>query len=255
MTDGGHTVAYDGGCRGDTDNFLDTLARLSGNRRPVIDLWLVSHPHGDHYGVLLETMKRARTGFDKFPLPEVRCVAYCPMPEIIGEYEPWCADQIVEFNRAMADCPWPLRVIREGDVFTFDRLTFTCLLTPDETEKNNAFNNASCVFRVTERAPAGGDAFSMILLGDLGVEGSRRLMQKHAGDLAADAVQVSHHGQKGCTFDVYRAISPKMAFWPTPDWLWNSEGSELSTVNTRACLDALGAKVFWPLDENIVLTV
>ena len=63
--------------------------------------------------------------------------------------------------------------------------------------------------------------FSLIILGDLGAEGGRRLLEK-GYDLKADAVQMAHHGQNGVEEDVYQAIQPKWAFWPTPDWLWQN---------------------------------
>ena len=63
--------------------------------------------------------------------------------------------------------------------------------------------------------------FSLLILGDLAVEGGRRLLMK-GYDLRADAVQMAHHGQSGVEKNVYQAISPKWAFWPTPDWLWQN---------------------------------
>lgn len=247
-TEDGHIIAFDGGCRGDVDNSLEELKKLCGEEEPHIDLWLISHPHGDHYGTLrMITYK----GMDGEYMPEIKCLAYYPLPDSFGKTEEWCEEQMIEFNKVVMDNPCPKYHLTENSVFTFGNLKIECLLVTDENETVNAFNNASCVFKMTE--DIGDKQFTMMLLGDLGVEGSKRLLAAHKDDIKSIAVQVSHHGQKGCTRDVYEAIKPRYAFWFTPDWLWNSEGSELSTVNTRKWLEEIGAEAIVPQTENIIL--
>ena len=105
--------------------------------------------------------------------------------------------------------------IEEGQVFQLGSMRVEVLSGANPDLLNEPFNNQSCVFRVSE------EDFSLIILGDLGAEGGRRLLEK-GYDLKADAVQMAHHGQNGVEEDVYQAIQPKWAFWPTPDWLWQN---------------------------------
>lgn len=246
-TDDGHIIAYDGGCRGDTETLLDSLELLTGSRTHMIDLWLISHPHGDHFGPFVQLVRRTNEGQE---MPSAGLVAYYPVPDTFGFDETWCKDQLIEFNKAARECPWPKMRLMPGNVFYFGNVTVECLLVTDESEKNNPFNNASCVFKITEKRDGGHD-FSLMLLGDLGVEGGERLLKCDLSVLKADAVQMSHHGQKGCTKAVYEAIHPRYAFWFTPDWLWNSEGSELSTVNNRKWINDMGAESFLPTDKSL----
>ena len=103
----------------------------------------------------------------------------------------------------------------KGQVFQLGSMRVEVLSGANPDLLNEPFNNQSCVFRVSE------EDFSLIILGDLGAEGGRRLLEK-GYDLKADAVQMAHHGQNGVEEDVYQAIQPKWAFWPTPDWLWQN---------------------------------
>ncbi len=247
-TDDGHVIAFDGGCRDDTDNMLDALEKLTGDRCADIDLWLISHPHGDHYGTFTTINRRTKEG-EK--MPAAKMVAYYPLSNEYGTREAWCSEQMVEFNGIMAECPWPRMSLEKGVTFGFGNLTIETLLVSDPTETRNAFNNASCVFRLTEKRE-GKEDFTMILLGDLGVEGSWRLLAGNPPEkLKADAVQVAHHGQRGCPKAVYEAISPKYSFWATPDWLWDRNDGELSTVSTRSWFEAMGTEMFVPTDKNL----
>ena len=49
----GHFIVHDGG-QTETDyaNFVSYLQELAGNTTPIIDAWIISHGHVDHYGML-----------------------------------------------------------------------------------------------------------------------------------------------------------------------------------------------------------
>ena len=48
----GHFIVQDGGTGCETGYFLDYICALAGGETPIIDGWLVTHPHRDHTGVL-----------------------------------------------------------------------------------------------------------------------------------------------------------------------------------------------------------
>ena len=98
--------------------------------------------------------------------------------------------------------------------------SFEVLLTPDTSVEDNKGNNATTVIRLQLGEK------SILLLGDLGAEGSLRLLEKHGQKLKSDLCQVSHHGQRGCTREVYAAIAPEGCIWTAPDWLWDKAKDE-----------------------------
>ncbi len=52
VTENGKLVVIDGGCPNDTEDFLALLEENAGGKKPVVELWIITHPHGDHDGVL-----------------------------------------------------------------------------------------------------------------------------------------------------------------------------------------------------------
>ena len=90
---------------------------------------------------------------------------------------------------------------------------------------------------------------SILFLGDLGVEGGRRVMEKVSADkLKADYLQMAHHGQNGVDRAFYERVNPTVCLWPTPDWLWNNNQGKgddtgpYNTISTRAWVHEMGVK-------------
>ena len=51
VTENKRLIVVDGGCPNDTEDFLALLEETAGGK-PVVDLWIITHPHSDHHGVL-----------------------------------------------------------------------------------------------------------------------------------------------------------------------------------------------------------
>ncbi len=54
VTEGGKLIVIDGGNVCDAESFLELLESCSPSGRAEVELWIVTHPHGDHYGALGE---------------------------------------------------------------------------------------------------------------------------------------------------------------------------------------------------------
>ncbi|MBE6608707.1 MAG: MBL fold metallo-hydrolase [Ruminococcaceae bacterium] len=52
VTENGKLIVIDGGCPNDTEDFLALLEENAGGKKPTVELWIITHPHGDHDGVL-----------------------------------------------------------------------------------------------------------------------------------------------------------------------------------------------------------
>ena len=95
---------------------------------------------------------------------------------------------------------------------------------------------------------------SILFLGDMSSEGGKRLLQYEKDDLKADIVQMAHHGQAGVDEDVYKAISPSIALWPTPKWLYNqSDDSQYRINETKGWMNKLGTRSYVVLSSGFVL--
>lgn len=249
VTEDKHLIVVDGGCTGDTEGFLARLKKTAAEYgcEYKIDLWLLTHPHDDHYGVFRRFSEMNRMG--RADLPAVTRFTYFPLPDSFGISEhPSLGFELPEINAELAVTKIPLYEFKKGDKFEFGALTIDIMRVSNPNITHNTFNNASCVIRFTEKR-AGKPDFSWIILGDLGIEGGRELVNMYPGGLKADAVQMAHHGQNGVERPVYEAIAPRFAFWTTPDWLWTNTlpGQEpgkgpWATLTVRKWMEELGTE-------------
>ena len=67
---------------------------------------------------------------------------------------------------------------------------------------------------------------TLLILGDTGIKSSEKLIQNQRGKLKCDIIQMSHHGQRGATKELYEIANPSICLWPTPKWLWNNDSGQ-----------------------------
>lgn len=58
-TAAGRFIVVDGGYGRDAGPLISLMQRASGKSRPEVALWLITHPHGDHAGVLTRALSEA----------------------------------------------------------------------------------------------------------------------------------------------------------------------------------------------------
>ena len=140
-----------------------------------------------------------------------------------------------------------------GTEFIVDGVKIEVLRVANPAMHNNFGNNQSCVFKISDSKR------SFIFLGDLGIEGGKELLaSKYASKLKSDYCQMAHHGQNGCTRDVYEAIAPKVCLWPAPAWLWDNDNGggkgsgPWATLTVRGWMEELGVKTNYTEKDGIV---
>lgn len=208
----GNLIVIDGGGRAEAKNLTDTLVKLGGGE-PTVDLWLLTHPHADHVGALLEIFSKPN------PLKVKRIYSRFLPHRFYEAYDPAkCVDVVTpEFERLAADNQKICVSFERGQVLTAGSVRITVLRVPDTSITEDAVNNSSVVFRVDAEGQR------ILFVGDLGEEAGERVMEEvTAGELAADFVQMAHHGQNGVKKSFYEAVGPRACLWNTPVWLWNN---------------------------------
>lgn len=233
----GKVIVIDGGYRTDAEKLLANLRQMTGAEVPHVDAWFLSHAHNDHIDAFMELLDHHA---DSFSLGTV--FFHFPSVQFIKRGEPGEAHTVQEFYDRLPQFADKICIVSEGDRYTVGEAVFDILYTADPAFPMNTVNNSSTVFRMN----LGGK--TVLFLGDLGVEGGRKLLSQYGENLKSDYVQMAHHGQNGVEESVYQAIAPTGCLWNTPQWLWDNDVGKgfnthiFKTVYTRGWMEKLGVK-------------
>lgn len=229
-TEDGKVIVIDGGHKTETDYFVEYLKAATGQRKPHIDAWFLSHPHDDHCEVFLEVAEhRSCVSFDK---------VYANFPEasFYDGYDEWCVAIITEFDRLKPAFSDKVAELREGDVFRIGAAQFSVFYTFNPEWHGG--NDGSTIMRMD----LGGT--SVMFTGDATVKSGNYVVEKYAdsGLLRCDYCKMAHHGQDGVDRNFYEAVAPEVCIWPTPTWVYENVNGNLHTFETRAWVEELGVK-------------
>ena len=239
QTKGGKVIVVDGGFPKDAGYLRGFIAAL-GN---TVDAWFISHPHDDHAGALCELLKAPRDLNIK--------VIYTSMNDYdwYTKVEPDSLAFFKEFFQVLHNSGVKVVDVQLGAVMDIDGAKCKVIGVKNPEITNNAYNESSMVVKISDSKK------SVLFLGDLGVEGGKKLVAgKYAKDLPSDYVQMAHHGQNGVDENCYKAIKPKYCLWPTPLWVWTNYSGKgtLATLEVRKWIDELGVKQNYPSYKGLV---
>lgn len=238
----GEVLVIDGGAKGNGEELGRVIQKVGGK----VDLWLITHPHKDHHDAVIEVISAQEVQYEKIGSSFLS--------------DQWAGDhtnkeELYTWNAFVPKLGKKLFEIQENTEFVLGSLKVEILAGSNPDIEENKFNNQSCVFKIRE------DDFSLLILGDLGIEGGERLQEKVPEKLQCTAVQMAHHGQQGVAEALYQKIRPKYAFWPTPLWLWENrrflgrgeigEGS-FKTPENAEWMKKLGAKNIFSFENTTV---
>lgn len=236
----GRIIAIDGGHREDARYFVDYLKKLTGEERPRIDAWFLTHSHKDHVSAFFEVVQNMS---DEVEIGKV----YYNFPSVqflLRGHDRNAAKTAEEFYGLLPLFADKICIVSSGDTYEIGEAKIEILYTTDPEITSNATNNSSTVFKMT----LGGK--TALFLGDCGVQAGDKILAKYAGTdmLDCDICQMAHHGQQGVTKEFYEAVRPEICLWCTPKWLWENDAGKgfnthvFKTVEVREWMEELGVK-------------
>lgn len=177
-----HVVLVDTGMNG-----TNTIKKLQGVGVTTIDALIISHDHGDHYGLTKKII-------EKFKVLHV----YLPPQDGVRKYQKTCAkrmDDLAEYCRKLKGHETPTTFYKVGDRITAGTMRFDCIFQANaadlpEHESHHFINNMSAVIKATC------GAWTTLLAGDLSADGIRQMLAKGI-NVACDIFKILWHGDRG----------------------------------------------------------
>lgn len=154
-----------------------------------LDYVFISHGDADHRNGVEQLLERQEQGV------KVNCLVL-PEKNVWDEGLEELAGKAVEQGTKVV-------ILKQGDKIEAEGLVVTCLL-PERNYAGEKGNEASMVLDIRY------GYFDMLLTGDLGAEGERRLAQNHEKDY--DVLKVAHHGSDFSSDEEFlSAVKPEVA--------------------------------------------
>ncbi|MDP8234837.1 MAG: ComEC/Rec2 family competence protein [Candidatus Erginobacter occultus] len=217
----GTAILVDGG-RIWTYPFLIDYLKNAGVEK--IDLLVLSHPHGDHFGGLIKVLK-------EFPV----AVILDSGKDDTGEHY----QRFLETVKSRTEVDFKLA--RAGDRFTFGEVKM--LVIHPSSRLPATVNNSSIIFKLTY-----GDS-DFLFTGDAEMEAEAEAMSR-GFNLRSEVLKVGHHGSRTSTGPAFLSrASPRWAVIPAGEN--NSYGHPHPEVTRR--LKMRGTKIYQTGTEGTVL--
>ncbi len=181
--------------------------------KPVIAQWIVTHPHGDHFGTFVRLM--AERG-ERIVLSSV-AYNWCTR-DMAGGFS-----DLTGFEKMTASFTEETQIItpHAGWTFAYPGVRFHVLFAAEDLYPTpyRDINNSSLVLRMD--VEQSGERY--LWLGDCSGAASAYICQKYTPEtLRCSYLQVGHHGYWGGSELLYRTVNPTVLFWPCPDF-WYQE--------------------------------
>lgn len=204
--------------------------------KPHIKGWMFTHAHQDHIGCFMEFIEKYHNDV------EIDSLYYNFQPTnhkfALGSWKKKSSDlaTIKQFYKIIDKYSeyFNIHTLKTNEQFFINELEINVLYTADDLYPTKAsFNDYSAVVKIKCNDT------EILFLGDAQKEASRILLNTQKNNLHADIMQVAHHGFNGATKELYEAIKPNIALFPTPDYEF--EKIKSSPVNSYI-LNELGIK-------------
>ncbi len=184
VTDNGKLIVIDGGDRDDGDDFYSLLQKYGGTH-PVIDSWIITHPHIDHYGALLSISERD----DIISGITVKQLVYY-FPEGFTDEDGDGIDYVFpHFDTVLGATKASYVRPSAGDIMTVDGVRIDFLYTPDDISELENPNHLSLIFTVK------GELGKVMFTADTQRLNLQMMLDRYPADvLESDILQMPHHG-------------------------------------------------------------
>ena len=199
-------IVIDGGNSNDAKDLTDLILKTANDDRADIDLWIVTHPHRDHYAALLEICKSPEL-YEKLCVKEV--LYYFPDEFVNAKGDHACKAPnedmalITQTLGALAHTP------KLDEKIIIDGIEIHFLYVPDDCSILNNANQLSLIFTVQCQSS------KIMITGDAFAKNLQIVVDRCKEDLKCDVLQMPHHGLCDTGLEsFYRLVAAKTVLIP-----------------------------------------
>ncbi len=200
----GELFVIDGGNENDGYRFLQLLREVSGEEKPHVSMWFLSHPHGDHYGALKSI---ADTYASQLMVDKLLC-NFPPRETVDLIKSTSYAYGNAALTSILAATHAELVTPHTGETYHVDNVTIDVVTTWEDLRQINDPNETSTVLMIYAEGQ------KMLFLGDTYPATAQNVLNNYGDKLACDIVQVAHHGINGCKVAVYENSGASLYLLP-----------------------------------------
>ena len=209
-------IVIDGGIR-DEDaerRFYEFLRENTPSGKPIIALWIFTHPHKDHIGLTTNFVR------DYKDLVDVKAFAYqfpnCEKISVAMESVELVKTQIDELEENMKNS-YPNALVyslHTGQSYFYPGVELEVLYSLDDTYPYPylSFNDTSAALRAKFKSGK-----TVMYLGDSMNDACQKMAGRYGDYVKSDVMQLSHHGLIGGDRGLYELIDPEICFWASAE--------------------------------------
>ena len=206
-TRGNRLVIIDGGrCIEDSLHLIKKAKELTDEERPTVALWIITHPHVDHYNALLFISRDVEL---KNALNVERLCFQLPESPIPATGMKWSGvrKEVLEIAENLKDCA-EIVTPHTGNVWEIDGMTVRFFFTPEDFDALKDSNEFSLIFQVQ------GTEKTVMFTGDAYPRTAARVALRFWDELKSDVCQLAHHGLNGADASFYARVDAKTVLIP-----------------------------------------
>ena len=199
-TEGDRLIVVDGGeTEEDATRLLRVMKKLTNSEHPTVAMWILTHPHPDHYKALylISENPKMLSGLD------IQQLCYqLPEKPLLPRSGVTYTKEDEEIRIMTERLGVPVTVPHTGDILTFDGLTIRFFFTPENClERLTDVNELSLIFQVC------GKHKSIMFTGDAYERTTKLVAFRFWDDLKSDYCQLAHHGLNGGSTEFYARVN------------------------------------------------
>ncbi len=186
ITGDGSLIVVDGGNVEDGEMLVDTLTSLSGGERARVSLWVLTHPHIDHYGAL-RTVTESDSLASRVSVDRIMC-RFPEQLASLDRHEPFIRNACAMLKTALAVTGAVLVEPDAGFELSVGTARLRVLSVPQIPNSYTGPNSLSLIFSID------GEGERVLFTGDATRERLAEAARRCGALLRSDILQIPHHG-------------------------------------------------------------